>query len=129
MAYLSLQFGGPRRPQIIDQAAQCHQVSYPQPGPSRGEDDERILTADIGPARRHTVQLAVITDEEHPVLSPSVLAHNQIKLPARQRMKRMRDPHPLLLTRPTGRNRQVGPRAASRVRSAGSAAATSSRCR
>jgi hypothetical protein len=38
-----------------------------------------------------------------------VLALHQLQLPAEQRMERMSDSHPLLVKRPTRRNRGVSP--------------------
>jgi hypothetical protein len=78
-----------------------------------GYSDEGIGRIHVSEARRNAPQLAIISEEEHSILGPVVLANDQIELPASQRMERMDHPHPLLRIPPIGRNRRFSPSLAS----------------
>ena len=81
---------------MAGQTRQGQQAPDRERAPAAGNDHERIGRRDIGPPGRQREQPAVLIVEMNPVLAPVMAVSDELEIPARQRMKRVRHPHPAI---------------------------------
>ena len=76
--------------ELLEKPDQGDEILDPEAGPPAGEDEERIRTLDVGPARRQRAHpLLAGLPEEDPVLAPRMGVSDEVELQAEQRMERV----------------------------------------
>ncbi len=81
---------------MAGQISQSQQAPDRKRAPAAGNDHERVSRHDIGPPGKQREQLTALVAEMNPVLAPVLAVSDELEIPARQRMKPVRHPHPAI---------------------------------
>ena len=87
-----------RLPHAIDDLSQLQQVHNPERTAPRRDHHKPIRLGHIGPCPRQRLHDPVVTEEEHPILTPRLLDGNESKLTPKPRMERVSHPNSSILT-------------------------------